>query len=198
MEQMRSEELFKAVNGYEGVYEIGNSGTVRSLDRIIHKADGTSQPINGKRLSPGVGSHGYLTVSLNHKGNSRTYCVHRLVAELFIPNLLLKKQVNHIDGNKLNNSVKNLEWVTHQENAIHAVDIGLRRCASEHPRFKGTIIGRELTSGKEFRMQGTKEITSKGFTYQLVYDVANGLKRAHKGHVFHWENDAAGLRVKGE
>lgn len=70
-------------------------------------------------------SNGYLSVSLSKDKNRKTVKVHRLVAETFIPNLENKSQVNHIDGNKENNNIKNFEWVTDKENKNHAYKLGL-------------------------------------------------------------------------
>ena len=71
------------------------------------------------------GSSGYNQVSLNINGKKKSFMVHRLVALSFIPNQLNKPQVNHIDGNKTNNKVENLEWVTGKENMQHALDLGI-------------------------------------------------------------------------
>lgn len=68
---------------------------------------------------------GYLMVNIYYNHSWHLVSVHRIVALMFIPNPLNKPEVNHIDGNKLNNSVSNLEWVTHQENVIHATKTGL-------------------------------------------------------------------------
>lgn len=76
-----------------------------------------------KRLDPPVSSSGYKFVRIGPK----TYPVQRVVAMAFIPNPENKPQVNHIDGNKTNNAVSNLEWVTNQENMQHAVKTGLRK-----------------------------------------------------------------------
>ena len=74
----------------------------------------------GDFLKPFISGKGYLKVDLYDKGRYIHRKVHRLVAEAFVPNPYMKPQVNHIDGNKLNNSYTNLEWCTNQENCIHA------------------------------------------------------------------------------
>lgn len=116
-------EVWKTVPGFDGRYEVSNFGRVRTF------ANGRwgNRPqckIMSLKKNPG----GYSCVAL-HKPNSGGKCkyrmVHRLVAEAFIPNPENKKAVNHIDGDKSNNLVANLEWVTYSENSIHAVRIGL-------------------------------------------------------------------------
>lgn len=79
----------------------------------------------GKRLRPAKDKKGYLRVGLMIHGKLCTKKVHRLIAEAFIPNPQNKPCVNHIDGNKENNWVSNLEWVTYKENTKHAIDNGL-------------------------------------------------------------------------
>lgn len=84
----------------------------------------------------------YVKPQLNGRGYYRVYIagkmrfVHRLVAEKYIPNPENKPQVNHKDGNKLNNNVNNLEWVTSKENSIHALKNGLMRIEERHPFAK--------------------------------------------------------------
>lgn len=87
---------------------------------------------NGRRLQTNRDT--YLTVKISYEdGTKKDYFVHRLVALMFIPNPENKPVVNHIDGNKQNNSVSNLEWVTHKENALHAVALGLRKRGVDAP-----------------------------------------------------------------
>lgn len=95
-------------------YLVSNLGRVKSLK-------------NGKEkiLSPFKASNGYLRVSLSIDGKQKNFAVHRLVAMAFIPNPKNKSQVNHIDGDKLNNCVENLEWVSSKENMRHAFRTGL-------------------------------------------------------------------------
>jgi hypothetical protein len=95
-------------------YEVSNSGEVRNIKTHFIK-----------KLRSGSTSD-YLMVQVYIKnGKRKNYIVHRLVAKYFIDNPLNKSQVNHIDGNKLNNHYSNLEWVTPKENMAHAIDIGL-------------------------------------------------------------------------
>lgn len=93
-------------------------------DYIITKNGEVINRHNNRKLKPQPNGKGYLRVII---GGHR-YFVHRLVAEKYIPNPEGKLQVNHKDGNKLNNSISNLEWVTNQENRTHAVNIGLHSC----------------------------------------------------------------------
>lgn len=105
-------EIWKPIKGYENKYEVSNLGRVKSLERY----DKYNRHIYEKILIPKKHSGGYLRVGLSRKD----YYIHRLVAEAFIDNPNNKKYINHIDGNKTNNKVENLEWCTANENMQHA------------------------------------------------------------------------------
>ena len=107
-------EVWKAVKGYEGLYEISNTGKVKSL-------------IKERLLKPWEHKKGYLVVKLTKDKSHKEFKIHRLVAQAFIPNIDNKEQVNHIDGNKHNNYVENLEWCNDAENRMHAYKNGLRK-----------------------------------------------------------------------
>jgi hypothetical protein len=125
-------EVFRDVLGYEGLYQVSNYGRVKSLERknIFYcglRKEHLERPTEEKILNYNKSNRGYLQVCLTKDGKSKTYTVHRLVAKAFLPNLKNKKQVNHIDGNKENNSIDNLEWVTSSENNKHAFITGLNK-----------------------------------------------------------------------
>jgi len=82
---------------------------------------------DGKLLSHHISNKGYKLVSMHLNGKSVRFNLHRLIAEHYIPNPDNKPQVNHIDGNKLNNHYTNLEWVTNQENRNHAIENSLHK-----------------------------------------------------------------------
>ena len=118
-------EIWKDIEGYEKYYQVSNRGRVRSLDRVVNKNNGRTEFNKGiiRRLTPD--KRGYLIVYLLKNGKGKAGKVHRLVLEAFTPNPFNKCCVNHIDGNKRNNDIENLEWVTHKENMAHASKMGL-------------------------------------------------------------------------
>lgn len=114
-------ETWKDIKEFEGYYQISNFGNVKSLDRF----DGVNYR-KGQMIKPILKYNGYLQVGLRKHNKRKYFSVHRLVAIHFIENPANKKQVNHIDCNKQNNNVNNLEWVTSKENQAHAKMNGLR------------------------------------------------------------------------
>ena len=115
------DELWVDVVGYEGGYQVSNLGRVKSLPRAV--PNGRHGTINrkGKILKGRDCGKGYLKVRLSGKQKP----IHRLVAEAFIPNPENKPHVNHINLNKQDNCVENLEWCTHSENMSHARQLGV-------------------------------------------------------------------------
>lgn len=110
-------EYWRDIIGYEGKYQVSNLGNVRSIN--YHREHIT------KPLAFILDQDGYKQVKLCKDKKVYFKRVHRLVAEMFIPNPYNKEQVNHIDGNKGNNSILNLEWATPKENMQHAFKTGL-------------------------------------------------------------------------
>lgn len=121
-------EIWKDIKGYEGYYQVSNLGNVKSLNRKVNVYENDcikKRPLQEKLIAKTKDKKGYIRVSLSKGYNHKCPLLHRLVAETFIPNPNDKPQVNHIDGNKSNNCVDNLEWVTNKENTQHAVKNGL-------------------------------------------------------------------------
>lgn len=117
-------EQWKDIRGYERFYQASSRGRIRSLDRTIHQTKGTTvyeRLMRGKIIKPRLQNNGYLMVKLSMDGRMKLLTVHRLVLAAFTPATDESLIVNHKDGNKLNNDLINLEWVTHQENNLHAV-----------------------------------------------------------------------------
>ena len=112
-------EEWRPVVGYEGLYEVSNTGQVRSLD----KYDTKGRFLRGKTLKLLECTNGYLMIGLNKNGIRKVYLVHRLVAEAFIERFDGLYEVNHKDENKKNNSVDNLEWCSKKYNNNYGTKI---------------------------------------------------------------------------
>lgn len=132
-------EIWKDIDGYEGLYQVSNLGRVKR--------------VNTGRVLKGVKDRkGYLIVNLCKNGSQSTKKIHRLVAQAFISNPESKPQVNHIDENKTNNMVSNLEWMTSTENNNH----GTRNKRSSKTKSI-PIIATNLTTGESTEFYGSSE-----------------------------------------
>lgn len=116
------EEVWKEIEGYEGIYKVSNLGRVKSLERFINDKGGLHK-IKPKFLTLSKRKDGYVAVRLSKNGVYKSVKVHRLVASAFIPNPDNKPQIDHIDTNRENNCVENLRWVTPSENCRNPLSL---------------------------------------------------------------------------
>lgn len=130
-----TKEIWKDIKGYEGLYQVSNLGRVKSLNRYVNSGLKNQKKVKkkGRVLRPANNIHGYLFVTLQKNRRKEIKTVHRLVAETFNP-----QQVNHIDGNKHNNNLNNLEWCTQKYNIQEAWRLGLakQKKGKEHLQSK--------------------------------------------------------------
>ncbi len=172
-------EEWRPIQGTKGFIEVSNEGRVRSL-------------LRGKPyiLKTQPDSKGYHRIRVTIERERYAYKVHREVAKAFIPNPDNLPQINHKDGNKDNNAVSNLEWVTNQENAHHAVENGLwdsvlEGARRENERRKKAVIGVN-PEGQLMRFESVSE-AERHLDSRHISDVLKG-KRSHvRGWTFAYE-----------
>lgn len=145
-------EIWKDIPGFEGNYSVSNLGRIRSNYRNFPSSRGSGIcSVREKILRPCDNGRGYKSVHLRVNGSAHRKYIHRLVAESFIPTDNPSFEVNHIDGNKGNNTLVNLEWLSRVDNIRHAIRIGLTKkrtnyiMGKDHPRSKRVI---HIATGK--------------------------------------------------
>ena len=188
-------KTWKDVKGFEGFYQISDYGDVKSLDRF----DGIRK-INGRNIKPSLKQNGYMQIGLRKEGKRKWFSIHRLVAIHFLDNPENKPQVNHIDCNKQNNNVKNLEWVTAQDNYRHAQVNGLMNPpkGENHPYYG--LFGERSKSAKKVvrynKETGEKKLynakilaKSDGFDVTSISKCCNKKQKTHKGYEWYFAED---------
>lgn len=176
--------MWKDIKNYEGIYQVDEIGNVR---RISYQDKGNI----GKYklpfvLKPRLDKDGYKRVTLQSKHIAKNKYVHRLVAEAFIPNPENKPQVNHIDGNKANNNVKNLEWVTQSENRIHCLmflNPQLKNNKNSKKVIQYSIDNKMLNEFPSAKEAGRILHISQGH----ISEVCRGEKRTYKGYIWKYK-----------
>ena len=159
-------EYWKPVVGYEGLYMVSNWGRIKSMNyNHSGKERIMKQKIQG----------GCYSVNLSKNGIIKTYLVHRLVAEAFIPNLNNYKEVNHKDEDKTNNSVDNLEWCDRGYNNNY----GTRTEKCSKKVYQYTLDGKFVKEWKS-----TAECGRNGYNYGHVAACCRGELKTHKGYIW--------------
>lgn len=177
---MKTLEVWKDIEGYEGFYQISTLGNVRSLDREV-KGRGY---IKGQILKHKIDRNGYHFVSLCKNGEGGNFSVHRLVAIHFIPNPNNFPEVNHLDENKNNNRITNLAWCTRTQNMSHGTLPYRCRRYKNKPVVQFTLHGEFVR-----RYEITTDTKEFGFQPSHVQDCARGVRKTHKGYMWKYEED---------
>lgn len=164
------------IPNYEGYYKVSDCGRIKSLDRIINCKNGQTQRKPGIFPNFEIDKDGYYKLTLHKDGVQKKDFVHRWVAQTFLNNEKSKPVVNHKDGNKQNNHLKNLEWATFSENTKHAFDLGLCVMPSGSDNPNGKLTEKEVIHIRNLRKQGktlkriSKEIdTSESNVKNIIY-----------------------------
>ncbi|WP_163579142.1 NUMOD4 domain-containing protein [Gracilibacillus saliphilus] len=192
-------EVWKPIKGYENRYEVSDEGRVKSLKRkvLVNRKSGSYyNTVPGKLLEPTKVSGpngGYLAVKLMRNNKGKTVKVHRLVADAFIDNPNDYPEVNHIDEDKTNNHVSNLEWCTRKTNVNHGTR---KHRIYSHPNYKKRMkeMGEtrrkkvksiNLKTGKTKVYESMLSAEKDGFANQCISKCCLGKRKTHKGHT--WE-----------
>jgi len=174
---MNSTEIWKDIEGFEGLYQVSNMGRVRSLDR----KDARGNHRKGKMRADECDRYGYRTVSLCRDGNAKHRLVHRLVAEAFIPNPDGLSEVNHLDEDKMNNAVSNLEWCSRPYNINYGTHNERMAKANERPIY--VVSG----SGHHYYFGSIKKAAELlGLSRGAVSSCLHGKCKHHHGYSFMW------------
>lgn len=187
MEQIdHTNERWKDIPGYEGMYQVSNLGRVKSMARVICNGKGYYLS-KEKILKPNVLAKGYLQVELQKNRKRHCLQVHRIVAATFIdnPHKDLYNQVNHLNGNKQDNRVWNLEWCNNSINQLHAWRIGLQTISGKAGRPRRKVIlskdGNDLifncvADASRFLGKGTRANLNKVLHKEKHYHTIKGYK----------------------
>lgn len=131
----------KEIEGYEGLYSISDDGKVYSHSR-------------NRFLKYQPDRNGYCYVQLSKKGKIRKLAIHRIVGMSFLSNPFNLPQINHIDGNKLNNHVSNLEWCTPRYNTLHAFAKGLKVVARGEDNHRAKLLWSDVSKIRKLYKSG--------------------------------------------
>lgn len=198
-------KIWRDVVGFEGIYEVSECGSVRSLDRIYKRNnDGAKVRKTGRVLKQALSEDGYPCLNLKNaeKGLKKSLKVHRIVAEAFVDNKDHYLEVNHIDEDKKNNNASNLEWCTRKHNMNHGT--AMERMVKSPGFIKARqesmkpVVGVSLSDGKRIRFESLSKADENGFPRRNVQAAIIGSDKSCRGYVWFFEDEfnEAGIKIK--
>lgn len=183
----------KNVHGYSGLYQIDDNGNVYSCERVVASSHPRqkSKAVRGRLLSARPDMRGYMTVSLSKDGKTKNCRVHRLMMLTFcFADGCELLDVNHIDGDKKNNSLSNLEWATRSENISHSFHVLNRKrtmvgkFGSLHHNSKPVVGYNKLTMEKVHEFDSLASADRAGFCMSKISQCLSGQRKTHKGLIW--------------
>ncbi|HNX82189.1 MAG TPA: NUMOD4 domain-containing protein [Candidatus Omnitrophota bacterium] len=167
-------EVWKSVNGFEGYYEISSHGRLKSYKK--HS--------DGLILKQTNVKGGYYSVVLSANGKTRSMRIHRIVAETFLSNAGGLPEVNHIDGNKQNNHISNLEWCSRSHNARHSIKLHPKQCNhmndfNKYIKPKSILMYDKRGNYIRWFINGADASRETGICHRNILQVCNGEKNEY-------------------
>ena len=148
-------EEWRPIHGFLGYYEVSNLGRVKSVDRYVPNPKGGKALRKGKILEGTIDNYGYRRYTLRKGIEKKTHKRgHKLVADAFIPNPKDLTIINHLDGDKQNNHISNLEWCTHRQNSQHAESMGLVNHVKGSKHHKATTTEDDVRKMRRLYAKG--------------------------------------------
>ena len=179
-------EVWKDIKGYEGLYQVSNLGRVKSLHQRAIKRNSKIKINYEQILKPVIGKNGYSTVTLYKKENNNklknNYKIHRLVAESFLNNSQNFPQVNHIDENKQNNKLSNLQWVSSSQNNNHGT-----RNKRVAEKMRKPVCQFDMDGNLVKIWWSLNILKNYGFRIEKISEVCNNKKGRKSSGGFKWK-----------
>ena len=180
------EEIWKDIVGYEGLYQVSNLGRVKSCERMIVHFRGGLRKLKEKIRKAAKDTDGYLVLDLYRNGKGKFHKVHRLVAISFLETQDGKNEVNHINGQKEDNNINNLEWCNSSENQLHAFRNGLKKPQINNEKAVIMYSKEDRKFIMEFKSiaKASKHLNCK--TGDIV-SVLKGRQKSVRNHIFEYK-----------
>jgi len=178
------EEIWKDIEGYEGLYQVSNKGNVKSLDRVVRSKNNSFAIKKGIYRKQYI-LFGYRKINLYNSDSKKykSYFVHRLVAFAFCSGYSEGLVVNHIDEDKLNNDCSNLEWVTQKKNINHGYSLLKRAFSRRENRKKKPVLMIDKENNDVLTcFNDIRDVKDYGYSISCILRVCNNERKTHKGY----------------
>lgn len=192
-------EIWKDIVGYEDFYQISNKGRVKSKARDIYNKKGKFQRFKKENIKANkTSSDGYYKTTLSVNGKNKNISIHRLVGLHFIDNPHDYPEINHIDGNRKNNDVSNLEWCDRSYNIKHIYTLGNRSMkGSNNPNYGGTKLKQYYKNNPEKKVLLRRPGSQNGRSTPVVISKENEeIEFNYIGECAQWFKDSFEVEVK--
>lgn len=179
------EEIWKDIEGYEGLYQVSSLGRVRSCERIVKRKDYGDVLRPQQILKQYDNGTGYLRVVLyDNRHKSKKHYIHRLVAEVFVKNPLCLPNINHKDENKHNNNASNLEWCTQKYNINYGTRTDRMRISQGLP-----VVGTNIISGEKVFLRCIADAKKIGLNPVVISRCCKGNGKTSGGYKWEYQSD---------